>query len=348
MKNHIHRIAAAGGTAALAALISFPTAGAVPPGGPGPDTPGTSSSGSPNTVEPCATVSYSVEGFPAGETLNVKLDDGSGYSDQSVHGTGVIATQRISSDGSASGSVLLPCDIDNGEHWLRFLSSTELTDSDGNYLGVKGYTSHSTYFTVVSGGGDTGGAGDTGGGGTGTGGGGGNFLDTFLKEDSGTNQANDNDDDGGDDARSGAGDRNGGGSPAAARGGTAGGSGPRTVSKVIDEPAPGGRSGQGARREGNRANGRSTDSAKSGKGIERSTLAAKAGAAKSGSTRTPSAVTDGGTAAESGSDDIQPASVAAESNHAPMVGFLVGGAILIVGLAGVSAYLYTHRAGTDS
>ncbi|MCK7637180.1 hypothetical protein M0E82_04060 [Corynebacterium sp. P7202] len=342
MKNPIHRIAAAGGAAALAALTSLPTAGAVPPGGPGPDTPGTSSSVSPGAVAPCETVTYSVEGFPAGETLNIKLDDGSGYSDQSVHGTGVIATQRISSDGSAYGSVLLPCDIDDGEHWLRFLSSRELTDSDGNYLGIEGYTSHSTYFTVVSGGGDTGG---TGGGDTGTGGGGGNFLDTFLKEDSGTNKAND--DNGGDGTQSGTGDRSGGGSPAADRGGTAGG-GPRTVTTVIDEPAPGGGSGQGARREENHANGRPADSGKAGKSIERSTLAARAGAAQSGGTRPSSAVTDTDGAAESGSDDIQPASVAAESNRAPMVGLLVGGAILIVGLAGVAAYLYTHRTRPDA
>ncbi|MBI8989702.1 hypothetical protein [Corynebacterium meridianum] len=335
MKNHIHRIAAAGGAAALATLVSLPMAGAVPPGGPGPDTPGTSSSVSPSTVEACDTVAYSVEGFPAGETLNVKLDDGSGYSDQSVHGTGVIATQRISSDGTASGSVLLPCDIDTGEHWLRFLSSTELTDSEGNYLGVKGYTSQSTYFTVVSGGGGNGG---TGGGGTDNGGG--NFLDTFLKEDPGANRAND--DNGGGGTQSDAGGRRGGGSPAADRGGRSGGSGPRTITEVIDEPGAGGGSGQGSRSGGNNADGRSAGSTKTGKGVERSTLAAKAGAAQSGGTRTPSAIAD------PGSDDIQPASVAAESNHAPMVGFLVGGAILIVGLAGVIAYLYTHRAGSDT
>ena len=66
----------------------MPPASALPPGGAATvNTPGTSSSVSPDSVEQCGSVSYEVSGFPAGETVNVKIDDGNvSGGDKSVQG----------------------------------------------------------------------------------------------------------------------------------------------------------------------------------------------------------------------------------------------------------------------
>ncbi|RRQ15764.1 hypothetical protein CXF46_07455, partial [Corynebacterium bovis] len=171
-----HRVRCTLATVAAAGVLAStaPWAVAVPPGGPSPDTPGTSSSVSPRTVRPCESLSYTVRGFPAGEVLNTKIDDGIGYSDTSVQGTGVVAQQRIDSDGTVSGSLQLPCDIPPGAHWLRFLASQPVGNGG---TGVKGFTLRGGGdFTVVADSGTTPGGGGTGGGaggagGTGTGGG---------------------------------------------------------------------------------------------------------------------------------------------------------------------------------
>lgn len=137
-------------TGALVAT-AFPAA-ALPPGGASPDTPGTSTSVSPRTVEQCGTINWTVSGFPAGETVHLKIDDGDG-TDQATHGAGVVQTQRIGSGGSASGSLQLPCDIAPGGHWVRYLA----TGGENNL----GYTARGgSDFTVVArSGGNTGGAG---------------------------------------------------------------------------------------------------------------------------------------------------------------------------------------------
>lgn len=124
---------------------------AIPPGGPSPDTPGTSASVSPATLEACQTIEFTVTGFPAGETLYVKIDDGIGYGDTSVQGEGVWHMQSIPASGTVHGRRALPCDIAPGAHWLRFLASEEILDEEGNFQGVIGYTSRGTSdFTVVA------------------------------------------------------------------------------------------------------------------------------------------------------------------------------------------------------
>ncbi|MDK8552117.1 hypothetical protein QP907_07300 [Corynebacterium pseudodiphtheriticum] len=132
----------------LAAVLSgavvataFPAA-ALPPGGASADTPGTSTSVSPRTVEQCGTLNWNVSGFPAGETVHIKIDDGDG-TDQATHGAGVVQTQRIGSGGTASGSLQIPCNMAPGGHWLRYLA----TGGENNL----GYTARAgSDFTVVA------------------------------------------------------------------------------------------------------------------------------------------------------------------------------------------------------
>lgn len=137
--------------AALAAVLWAAPASALPPGGAGSDTPGTSSSVSPTTLQPCQTISYTVSGFPAGETVYVKIDDGVGYGDTSVQGSGVVAQQAIPASGTVNGSFELPCAITPGAHWLRFLASKPV-DSSNPGAGALGYTNRGgSDFTVVAG-----------------------------------------------------------------------------------------------------------------------------------------------------------------------------------------------------
>lgn len=136
--------------AAAAVLVPCSPAFALPPGGADPDTPGTSAYVSPTVLAPCDTIGFTVSGFPAGEVVNVKIDDGQGYSDTTVQGSGVIAQAAIGSDGVASGYLMIPCDITPGAHWLRFLASEEIYEN-GVYRGVIGYTRRGgADFTVVA------------------------------------------------------------------------------------------------------------------------------------------------------------------------------------------------------
>lgn len=141
------------GVAATVALLGAtvaPTA-AIPPGGAKNDTAGTSASVSPRTLAPGARLSFTVSGFPAGETVYIKIDDGQTCSAAATHGGCVYHQQKLSSRGSASGSFALPADLGAGKHWLRFLASQEVKDADGKVLGVKGFTRRGgTDFTVVT------------------------------------------------------------------------------------------------------------------------------------------------------------------------------------------------------
>jgi hypothetical protein len=145
--------------AALAALLLSPglaplgpeVAAAVPSGGPGADTPGTKASVSPRTLEPGQTLHFTVSGFPGGEVLNVKIDDGKFCSESGVHGACVVQQQRIPASGAVSGSLTVPGDLAPGAHWLRFLASEEVYDDAGAYQGIKGYTLRgNSDFTVVA------------------------------------------------------------------------------------------------------------------------------------------------------------------------------------------------------
>ena len=124
--HNIARLAATIGVLTLFWGLSYmPPASALPPGGAATvNTPGTSSSVSPDSVEQCGSVSYEVSGFPAGETVNVKIDDGNvSGGDKSVQGQGVVDEQAIGNDGRASGSVEISCDFPTGMHTLRFLAT---------------------------------------------------------------------------------------------------------------------------------------------------------------------------------------------------------------------------------
>lgn len=135
------------------AVLGAAPASAIPDVGAGPDTPGTSASVSPRTLRAGETIHFTLSGFPAGEVAYVKIDDGVFCSESGVHGACVVHQQRIGADGRVSGSFALPDDLEPGAHWLRFLASEEMTDAQGAYLGVKGYTRRGgADFTVVAGG----------------------------------------------------------------------------------------------------------------------------------------------------------------------------------------------------
>ncbi len=132
--------------AALALVL--PSAAALPPGGAEGSTEGTSSTVT-GSVEAGGTLSFTLSGFPAGETVSIKIDDGAlDGSDNSVSGTGVVHQQKIGANGSVSGSFVLPSYVKPGTHWLRFLASQDIPESQGG--GTKGFTNRSPQFTVTS------------------------------------------------------------------------------------------------------------------------------------------------------------------------------------------------------
>jgi hypothetical protein len=152
IRGGLARVLAAVLMLALLQLLHTTMAHAIPPGGASPDTPGTYAEVYPKELAPGATISFAVSGYPAGEILNIKIDDGAGYSDTTTAGSGVVHTQAIGANGSTSGSLRLPGDISEGWHWLRFLASEQVEGK-----GVLGYTngagsasnsSHPTAFYV--------------------------------------------------------------------------------------------------------------------------------------------------------------------------------------------------------
>lgn len=139
------------GLALGSALLAAP-ATAVPSGGPSPDTPGTSATVSPRSLQAGGTVSYRITGFPGGEIVYIKIDDGRFCSQSGVHGACVVQQQRIPASGTVTGSLVLPSDLSTGRHWLRFLASKEMYAADGAYEGVKGFTLRgNSDFTVTAG-----------------------------------------------------------------------------------------------------------------------------------------------------------------------------------------------------
>lgn len=138
---------------ALGLAVGVPLgATALPPDGAGPDTPGTSSSVWPRKVKSGDRLNFKVSGYPAGETVYIKIDDGLMCSDTS-HGACVYHTQKLDKNGSATGSLVVP-DLEPGEHWLRMLATGDVFDSEtGKKLGYEGYTRRGgNTFTVEAGG----------------------------------------------------------------------------------------------------------------------------------------------------------------------------------------------------
>lgn len=158
----------AGMLVAMMMLITSP-AQAIPPDGAGPNTPGASSTTSPTSgLRAGDTLSFTVRGFPGGETLYIKIDDGQNCSQAAVHGACVYHQQVIPGSGTVSGSIVLPYDIAPGQHWLRFLASEEMRDSSGNVIGTQGYTLRGQNFTVASNSSSSGGGSGSGGSGSGS------------------------------------------------------------------------------------------------------------------------------------------------------------------------------------
>ncbi|MDO4791120.1 MAG: hypothetical protein Q3999_01390 [Buchananella hordeovulneris] len=133
--------------AGLALLLSLAPAWALPPGGAGDSTEGTDSSVTPS-VQAGGTIGFSLTGFPPGEVVYIKIDDGAlAGGDASVQGQGVVHSQVIGPDGTVAGSFVLPSYVPAGQHWLRFLASQPRQGHGG---GVIGFTNRSPEFTVLA------------------------------------------------------------------------------------------------------------------------------------------------------------------------------------------------------
>lgn len=141
------RLAATAGAGFTLALLLAGPASAVPPGGPGANTPGTSAEVSPTSLSAGDKISFTLQGFPAGETVNIKIDDGEVCGKAAVHGACVVYKQKISS-GTTAGSFKAPKELKPGTHTLRFLASKPIKGSGG---GIEGFTLRSPEFTIVSG-----------------------------------------------------------------------------------------------------------------------------------------------------------------------------------------------------
>ncbi len=158
------KLAALGALATIAAalvavfFVAPQSALALPPDGPSPNTPGTYVEVWPTTVQAGDVLNFRVSGFPAGEIIHLKYDDGdaSVCGSSAVHGACVIHTQVVPSSGVTVGSIVIPSDLPAGTHWLRFLASAPAPGGGG---GVLGYSLHgqgggygNSNFTVVAGG----------------------------------------------------------------------------------------------------------------------------------------------------------------------------------------------------
>lgn len=145
-------------SAAVAALVAVASSlllggavHAIPDGGASPDTKGTAAEVWPRTVKPGDILNFKVTGFPVGETVFIKVDDGQSCSTAAVHGACVIHQQRVPQGGAVQGSFRVPADLGNGKHWLRFLASAVKYGPDGERLGVDPFTLRgNSDFTVVA------------------------------------------------------------------------------------------------------------------------------------------------------------------------------------------------------
>ena len=387
--HNIARFAATIGVLTLFWGLSYmPPASALPPGGAATvNTPGTSSSVSPDSVEQCGSVSYEVSGFPAGETVNVKIDDGNvSGGDKSVQGQGVVDEQAIGNDGRASGSVEISCDFPTGMHTLRFLA----TGGPRN----EGYTNRSPEFEVTAksgGGGESGdsnnsdsgasdsNSGDSTSGTTSAGGahgnnsasGGGTTSRGNTASGSRGNSASSDDDDdddedestssGGGGGASGGAARAGGGGSASSGGGSGGGTSSGSTSNGSSRGSSGGGSGSGGSSGGSGGSGsggkNSSSSKNGGSGGSTKTSGAKAaGSAKNATgnkakasgfsnkkSKKKSTNSDGPSNGGLFDKAAQDEEITPTANSVPYIGFFVGGAILLVGMTAINAWLYLQR-----
>ncbi|MGO2612257.1 hypothetical protein [Corynebacterium flavescens] len=311
----------------IAGAMSFslsPVALALPPGGANAvDTEGTYATVSPRTVAPCESIHFKLTGFPAGSIVSIKFDDGliSG-GDPSVQGQGVIHRQAVEANEVAEGDIDIPCDMPEGSHWLRFLTSVPLPGGEAGES--KGYsTKGDSTFTVRA----TGSEGTTGTG------------QTLAGEEASEDGA----------AAAGGGAVIGGGADS----GDAG-DGNSVTRRTITR---GGTSGSGEAASGagsaagNAAGGAAAGSTAGGTQKAGSNSVSGAGALKSSNEVLKAA--GAGNSAEQGDGTVAETpglitTAQSAANGAPVVGLAVGGAILIVGMAAVGAYLYVNAGARSS
>lgn len=137
------------GIVALLLLILSP-AYALPPGGAATsNTPGTNSTVSPSTLKAGDTLSFTLSGFPANEQVYIKIDDGNACPADAAQGACVVHQQKTDGNGNVNGSFVLPTDLAEGEHTLRFLATEVKKDSSGNQIGTEGYSNQSPVFTIT-------------------------------------------------------------------------------------------------------------------------------------------------------------------------------------------------------
>lgn len=131
-------------------LFTLAPALALPPGGAATsNTPGTHSSVSPTSLKAGDTLSFTLTGFPANEQVYIKIDDGNACPSDAAQGACVVHQQKIDANGSVNGSFVLPTDLAEGEHTLRFLATEIKKDSSGNQIGTSGYSNQSPVFTIT-------------------------------------------------------------------------------------------------------------------------------------------------------------------------------------------------------
>lgn len=131
-------------------LLALAPAYALPPGGAATsNTPGTNSTVSPSTLKAGDTLSFTLSGFPANEQVYIKIDDGNACPSDAAQGACVVHQQKADGNGSVNGSFVLPTDLAEGEHTLRFLATEVKKDSSGNQIGTEGYSNQSPVFTIT-------------------------------------------------------------------------------------------------------------------------------------------------------------------------------------------------------
>lgn len=308
---HFGRVQRAAGF--ILAASGVPQAMALPPGGAATsNTPGTSSSVSPTELKACETIHWQVTGFAPNEQVNVKVDEGAASGgDASVQGQGVLSTAMADGSGTASNSFEVPCDLEVGPHSLRFLATEIINEDKGE---TKGYTNRSQDFYIVG--------------------------DGDSAADSGADSGSGGSDSGGSGASGSASGGGNAGGGAVIGGGSDDEGGQVTRRTVVRQNGAGGTNDSG------RGSGGSAGSRSAGAQAGNSAKSAKNKSNGSKPKSSNDILKASGGSAEGDdatyADDGTVLAASQSGNGAPVVGLSVGGAILIVGLAAVAAYLYVN------
>jgi len=130
--------------AVVAFLVGFSGVSALPPGGAKGSKPGTSSTVSPGTLRAGDTLHFTLSGFPRNEQVFIKIDNGDACPKDARQGACVVHQQKSDGNGHVEGSFVLPKDLKDGKHTLRFLA-TEVIPG----LGSQGFTNLSPEFTTA-------------------------------------------------------------------------------------------------------------------------------------------------------------------------------------------------------